>query len=76
MKGQMIDPNQLLRVTERLRKRKEKARHDAFIRALRTEILLVLYEIIPRQENMKRRTNLIDNLADKLTDLFEEHYAA
>lgn len=70
----MLDPHQLLRVKERLDKRKAVAKHDAYMRERRGEVLIVLAKNLPKQDNMKKRSDTIEKLADNLTELFDKYY--
>lgn len=56
-----------------LRLKRAKAQHDREVRDLRTKVLEYLYSVIPRQKDLKQRTDLVTEIADHVVELLDEY---
>lgn len=61
----------ITKLREQLAERRAKALKDAELRHLRTEILHILYAEIPKQEDMKQRTDMVDTIATQIVRVID-----
>lgn len=68
----MFENLDILSIRQKMAERRAMALRDAYLRTKRDEVIKILFATIPRQTDMKRRSDMIDKLADKLVDLLDE----
>jgi DNA polymerase sigma len=62
----------ITKLKEQLEQRRAVALRDAELRHFRTEVLHILYDHIPKQEDLKARTDMIDKIATEIVEVFDE----
>jgi hypothetical protein len=64
----MLNSIDILDVRKKLEAKRAKAKREAELREKRTVIVKVLFKTLPRQEDLKKRTEAIDMAADRIVE--------
>ena len=68
----MLSDVDILNIRKKLAIKRDRARREALKRQQRTAMLEILFKYVPKQEDVHKRTQAIDKLADELVTLIYE----